>query len=185
MQSIKAYERTSDMILKTIPRLYAEGLSTRDFHRALKPFWKKAGLSRSSISRASKQLHAEFDAWRRRDLSKLKVLYLFLDGVNERVRFGRAEKEGVLVAYLCAVAGDDEQAERTLREWDYPWSPGDQLDRARVHAVLGDRAAALTWLEKAKAAGARLPKAVPIHPDFASLTDDPRFRAAMERIRRE
>jgi transposase-like protein len=123
VQSIKAYERTSDMILKTIPLLYAEGLSTRDFHRALKPFWKKAGLSRSSISRANKQLHAEFDAWRRRDLSNLKVLYLFLDGVNERVRFGSAEKEGVLVAHAILEDGSRELLALELgpRETEAAW----------------------------------------------------------------
>jgi transposase-like protein len=123
VQSIQAYERTSDMILKTIPLLYAEGLSTRDFDRALKPFWKKAGLSRSSVSRANKQLHAEFDAWRRRDLSKLQVLYLFLDGVNERVRFGSSEKEGVLVAHAILEDGSRELLALELgpRETEDAW----------------------------------------------------------------
>lgn len=105
VKSIKAYERTSELILKSIPLLYAEGLSTRDFERALKPMWEEAGLSRSSISRANQQLHAEFESWRRRDLSSLKVLYLFLDGVNERVRFGSSEKEGILVAHAILEDG--------------------------------------------------------------------------------
>ena len=56
IESIEAYQRTSDLILKAIPLLYAEGLSTRDFERALKPFWEKAGLTRTSISRANKVL---------------------------------------------------------------------------------------------------------------------------------
>ena len=108
VRSIPSYQRSSDLIMRALPLLYAEGLSTRDFERALKPFWNEAGLSRSSISRANQQLHVEFDAWRRRDLSRLKVLYLFLDGVNERVRFGSAEKEGVLVAHAILEDGSRE-----------------------------------------------------------------------------
>jgi len=123
IESIRAYQRTSDVILKAIPLLYAEGLSTRDFERALKPFWEKAGLTRSSISRANKQLHAEFEAWRRRDLSKVKPLYLFLDGVHERVRFGTSEKEGVLVAHAILEDGSRELLSLELgpRETEDAW----------------------------------------------------------------
>ena len=123
IKSIRAYRRSSELILKAIPLLYAEGLSTRDFERALKPFWKEAGLSRSSISRANKQLSAEFETWRRRDLSHLKVLYLFLDGVNERVRFGSCEKEGVLVAHAILEDGSRELLALELgpRETEDAW----------------------------------------------------------------
>lgn len=105
LRSIPAYARSSERILKTLPLLYAEGLSTRDFDRALRPFWKKAGLSRSSVSRANAELYRQFDGWRKRDLSGLKVLYLFLDAVNERVRFRSSEKEGVLVAHAILEDG--------------------------------------------------------------------------------
>lgn len=108
LRSIPAYQRSSERILKTLPLLYAEGLSTRDFDRALRPFWKKAALSRSSVSRANKELYKQFDAWKRRDLSGMKVLYLFLDAVNERVRFGSSEKEGVLVAHAILEDGSRE-----------------------------------------------------------------------------
>jgi transposase-like protein len=105
LRSIPAYARSSERILKTLPLLYAEGLSTRDFDRALRPFWKRAGLSRSSVSRANGELYRQFDGWRKRDLSGLKVLYLFLDAVNERVRFRSSEKEGVLVAHAILEDG--------------------------------------------------------------------------------
>jgi putative transposase len=105
---IPAYQRTSERIRKTLPLLYAEGLSTRDFDRALRPFWKKSGLSRSSVSRCNKELYDQFAAWRRRDLSGTRVMYLFLDGVMERVRFGTSEKEGVLVAHAILEDGSRE-----------------------------------------------------------------------------
>ena len=105
IQSIPAYKRTSEEILDLIPALYAEGVSTRDFKRAFGSFWEKAGLSRSSISRANKKLQEEFRAWSKRDLSQYRVLYLFLDGVNERVRLKSKEKEGVLVAHAILEDG--------------------------------------------------------------------------------
>jgi transposase-like protein len=108
LRSIPAYQRSSERVMKTLPLLYAEGLSTRDFDRALRPFWKKAGLSRSSVSRANKELYRQFGAWKRRDLSGMKVLYLFLDAVNERVRFRSSEKEGVLVAHAILEDGSRE-----------------------------------------------------------------------------
>lgn len=123
VQSVPAYQRTSDKILETIPELYAEGLSTRDFDRALGSFWQEAGLSKSSISRANKKLHQQFEAWRRRDLSGHNVLYLFLDGVNERMRFGSSEKEGILVAHAILEDGSRELLALELgpRETEEAW----------------------------------------------------------------
>jgi len=123
IRSIPAYQRTSEKILDVLPLLYVEGLSTRDFHRALGSFWKEAGLSRSSVSRANKQLYEEFRAWRKRDLSGVKVLYLFLDGINERVRFGSKEKEGVLVAHCICEDGSRELLGMQLgpRESEEAW----------------------------------------------------------------
>lgn len=96
---VRAYERSSERIRRTLPLLYAEGLSTRDFERALRPFWRKAGLSRSSVSRANEALYEGFRVWRKRDLSGMKAVYLFLDGIAEGVRLRSKEKEGVLVAH--------------------------------------------------------------------------------------
>ena len=45
------------------------------------------------------QLQADFDNWRKRDLSGLKVVYLFLDAIYLPLRQGTEEKEGVLCAY--------------------------------------------------------------------------------------
>lgn len=104
-KTIPAYQRSSDRILKTLPLLYAEGLSTRDFERSLGKFWQKTGLSRSSVSRCNKELYDQFDAWRKRDLSQVKVLYVFFDGVMERVRFGSSEKEGVLAVHAILEDG--------------------------------------------------------------------------------
>jgi len=77
-QLLEAWQRRSKLLEETIPLLYVEGLSTRDFKRALKPLWGKSGLSRSSVSRANKALKEAFNNWRRRDLSLEEIIYLFL-----------------------------------------------------------------------------------------------------------
>jgi transposase-like protein len=96
---LRAWQRASAPLTAVMPALYAEGLSTRDFGRALKPLWKETGLSRSSVSRANAVLWEQFAAWRRRDLSKEEVLYVFLDGYYMGVRRGTTEKEAILVAH--------------------------------------------------------------------------------------
>ncbi|MFH1707182.1 MAG: transposase [Planctomycetota bacterium] len=83
---IPAYQRLSPRLLEILPHLYAEGLSTRDFERALAPLMGPSSLSPSSISRANKTLYQSFEAWRKRDLSDLDIVYLFLDGISQKIR---------------------------------------------------------------------------------------------------
>ncbi len=92
-----AWERHSRAMEELLPLLYIEGLSTRDFKRALKPLWGESGLSRSSVSRANQTLKASFECWRKRDLSGEDILYLFFDGIYLGVRQDRGEKEALLV----------------------------------------------------------------------------------------
>jgi len=103
---LAAWQRMSATLLATLPSLYVEGLSTRDFDRALKPLHEGTGLSRSTVSRANGQLKEAFDAWRRRDLSEEEVIYLFLDGHFEGVRLGTREKEAILVAHGITKSGE-------------------------------------------------------------------------------
>jgi transposase-like protein len=84
-QLLEAWQRRSKLLEETIPLLYVEGLSTRDFKRALKPLWGKSGLSRSSVSRANKALK--------------EIIFLFLDGIYLGVRGSSRDKEAVLVAH--------------------------------------------------------------------------------------
>ncbi len=84
-----------------IRRGYVRGLSTRDVAGLYAEVFG-ASVSKSTASRATQALQAEFDTWRTRDLSALKVLYLFLDGQYQAARAESTEKEGILGAYaLC------------------------------------------------------------------------------------
>jgi len=96
---LAAWQRHSQILDEVLPLLYLEGLSTRDFRRALRPLWGKSGLSKSTISRANRALKDAFHAWRERDLSGEDIVYLFLDGFCLGVRRGTREKEAVLVAH--------------------------------------------------------------------------------------
>ncbi len=100
-----AFKRRTAELEEVIAQLYAEGLSTRDFKRALGGFWGEAGLSRSSVSRANETLKDAFSAWRKRDLSKEEVVYLFLDGVYLKMHVGNSAAEAVLVAHGITVEG--------------------------------------------------------------------------------
>ncbi len=93
-----AWQRRSQILDEVLPLLYLEGLSTRDFRRALQPLWGKSGLSKSTISRANHTLKDAFRVWRERDLSSEDIAYLFLDGFYLGVRQGTGGKEAVLVA---------------------------------------------------------------------------------------
>lgn len=104
-QVIDRWQRRSEQLESVLPALYVEGLSTRDFKRALGPLFGESGLSRSSISRLNHALKASFAAWRKRDLSEEKVVYLFLDGYYLGVRKGGREKDALLIAHAVREDG--------------------------------------------------------------------------------
>jgi len=95
----QALREGSDALGKMITEMYVRGLSTRDIENMFIETLGQRLLSRSSVSRITHRLQQDFDAWRKRDLSGLRVLYLFLDAVYLPLRQGVKEKEGVLCAY--------------------------------------------------------------------------------------
>lgn len=86
-------ERLETMALE----MYARGLSMRDIEATLTDEAGQPLLSRSSMSRLSEELYAEYEAFATRDLSGLDVVYLFLDGAYEAVRHYTLNQ-----AILCA-----------------------------------------------------------------------------------
>lgn len=60
---------------------WVRGLSDRDVEAMLaEVFGEQATISRSTVSRICQRLRAEFDAWCRRDLTGVRIDYLYLDG---------------------------------------------------------------------------------------------------------
>ena len=78
---------------------WVRGLSDRDIEAMLiETSGRDASISKSTASRICQRLRAEFDAWRRQDLSKLKIDYLYADGSYFRMH-PKAKAEPVLVAW--------------------------------------------------------------------------------------
>jgi putative transposase len=96
--------RTGD--LENLVRgMYVRGLSTQDVSALYQDTFGASRLSKSTVSRVTQQLNQDFERWRRRDLSDLPVVYLFLDGQYHAARQGSDEKEGVLSAYALLEDG--------------------------------------------------------------------------------
>lgn len=78
---------------------WVRGLSDRDIEAMLaETFGDDARISRSTASRICQRLRAEYDAWKRRDLSKVRIDYLFLDGSFFKMH-PKAKAEPVLAAW--------------------------------------------------------------------------------------
>ena len=95
----QAFREGSNVLGQMVTQIYIRGLSTRDVAGMFAEAMGQQVLSRSSVNRLTTQLQKDFDAWRKRDLSQLKVLYLFLDAIYLALRQGTKEKEGILCAY--------------------------------------------------------------------------------------
>lgn len=84
--------------------LYTRGLSTRDIEETLVDEDGRSLLSRSTTSRLTERLWAEYEAFAKRDLSGLDVVYLFVDGVYEAVR-RYTHNQAILCAWAILADG--------------------------------------------------------------------------------
>ena len=78
--------------------LYARGLSTRDIEDTFTDETGQRLLSRAAVSEVTERLWAEYEDFCKRDLSEHGVVYLFVDGIAERLRPGQ-RREAVLAAW--------------------------------------------------------------------------------------
>jgi putative transposase len=78
--------------------LYARGLSTRDIEDAFTDETGRRLLSRAAVSEVTERLWAEYEDFCRRDLAEHSVVYLFVDGIAERLWPGQ-RREAVLAAW--------------------------------------------------------------------------------------
>ena len=78
--------------------MYARGLSTRDIEALFADEHGQSLLSRTAVSEITQRLWAEYEAFASRDLSEFEVIYLFVDGLAERLHLGQP-REAVLAAW--------------------------------------------------------------------------------------
>lgn len=108
-QLIRPYKRRSEGLDSLFPKLFIEGLATRDFEPALRALvGEDAPLSPSSISRLNKAFKEDFIKWKTRRLSDLEIVYIWVDGVYL--------KAGISDEKLCAlvVIGADRSGKKHL-----------------------------------------------------------------------
>jgi len=98
-QLLKAMGNSTNTLQQMVTQMYLRGLSTRDVEVLFQEVFGDKVISKSGVSELSQTLLEEFDQWRKRDLSGLKIVYLFLDATYVPARQGTGEKEGILCAY--------------------------------------------------------------------------------------
>lgn len=84
--------------------MYARGLSVRDIEQTFTDRRGECLLSKSAVSELSERLWADYQAFAGRDLSDHRVIYLFVDGIAERLHLGQP-REPVLAAWGITSSG--------------------------------------------------------------------------------
>lgn len=84
--------------------MYARGLSVRDIEAAFTDRSGRCVLSRTAVSELTERLWSDYQAFATRDLSGQRVVYLFVDGIAERLHLGQP-REAVLAAWGIAENG--------------------------------------------------------------------------------
>ena len=84
--------------------LLARGLSVRDIEDAFKDEGGRLLLSKTAVSEIGERLWADYQEFATRDLSEYDIVYLFVDGIAERIRPGQ-KREPVLAAWGFTAAG--------------------------------------------------------------------------------
>jgi putative transposase len=92
------YMRRSRSLETLLPILYLKGISTGDFSEVLAALLGKdaPGLSPAAIARLKDGWLDEYDAWRKRDLSAKRYVYVWADGIYLQARL-EDEKQCILV----------------------------------------------------------------------------------------
>lgn len=90
-------KRTAELEALAV-EMYARGLSTRVIEALFADDEGRSLLSRTAVSEIAERLWAEYEAFAGRDLSEFEVIYLFVDGIAERLHLGQP-REAVLAAW--------------------------------------------------------------------------------------
>ena len=103
-QSLEVGQRSTRALMMAAAEMYISGVSTRQVEKVMQEFGIES-LSSTQVSRATKQLDKELEAWRNRPIGVMK--YLILDA-----RYEKARQDGVVrdAAVLTAIGiGEDER----------------------------------------------------------------------------
>jgi putative transposase len=107
---VPPYLRKSKSVEELLPWLYLKGISTGDFSEALAALLgpDAEGLSSSTITRLKATWWAEYETWRKRDLTGKRYVYIWADGVYFTPRLD-GDRQCMLV-----IIGTDEYGEKDV-----------------------------------------------------------------------
>lgn len=94
----EALSGRSEELERLAIEMYARGLSVRDIEAAFVDDAGRCVLSKSAVSMVTERLWTDYQAFASRDLSEHDVVYLFVDGIAERLHLGQS-REAVLAAW--------------------------------------------------------------------------------------
>jgi putative transposase len=96
-QVLPLFARRTPEVNQLLPQLYLHGLALGDFDLALRGLLgREAPISAGTVARLKEKWQAEWMEWRRRSLSGLKVVYLWVDGIYVKAGLEK-EKAALLV----------------------------------------------------------------------------------------
>ena len=107
-QSLERGRRSVRAVMLAIAEMYIKGVSTRDVEAVMREFGIES-LSSTQVSRATKLLDEELEAWRTRPLGQVR--YLVLDARYEKMRHGGVVRD---VAVLSAIGIGPDERRRVL-----------------------------------------------------------------------
>ena len=158
-QSLERGRRSVRAVMLAVAEMYIKGVSTREVEAVMREFGIES-LSSSQVSRATKLLDGELEAWRTRPLGEIR--YLFIDARYEKVRIGGVVRDA---AVLSAIGiGPDERrrvlgVSIALSEAEVHWRAFLESLQARgmrgVEYVVSDDHAGLRAARRAVFGGAR------------------------------
>jgi len=94
-QALERGRRSCRAVMLAVAEMYVCGVSTRDAERVMAEFGLKS-LSSTQVSRATKLLDGELEAWRARTLGEIR--YLFLDARYEKSRQGGVVRDAAVLS---------------------------------------------------------------------------------------
>jgi len=125
-QVLPRCQRYDARITEDIAALYLTGVSTRTLSLLSRRLIGRS-LSPAEISSSTAELKQAVEKWRNRDLSREKIKYIFIDGVNFRMRIaGSIELVPILVAIgaredgtklVLSLQGGDKESSGSWREF--------------------------------------------------------------------
>jgi len=102
---IKPYQKRSRTVAELFPKLFVEGLATRDFEPALRALLgEQAALSPATVARLNQKFKAEYEEWRHSSLKEHHFVYIWADGIHLKAGVS-TENAAILVVIGVDAAG--------------------------------------------------------------------------------